>query len=334
MKDNLAGKKYSLIVDKSTDISIQKSLAICGKYYSEFEQKIIVTFMSIVPILHGTREAFFKAVELCLEWYSLDFSDWISLGTDGATTMTDEYNSLWSCIRECSPNCTLFSCVCHSLHLCVKHAFEKLPSSVGYLLSKISLWFSRSNIRCVEYKELFIAMLENEDQGSETIDPCALPIAKISVTRWLVRGKRIDLTLKNMPVLRIYFEKLATTDDQEIHYKACAIHDMLMDDINLVYLIFLNPVVAEFDWANKFFQATHADPEQMVKELCLHHGSLRSSLYDSRGYEKPLSCVSLDTSFRSHVERYLHEHRKHPVKPGSAPFPVQVEQTKQRCCVS
>ena len=87
------------------------------------------------------------------------------------------------------------------------------------------------------------------------------------------------------------------TGDQEVYYKACAIHDMLMDDINLLYLIFLNPVMAEFDRVNKFFQATHADPEQMVKELRLHHGSLRSSLYDSRGYEKTLSCVSFGTSF-------------------------------------
>ena len=53
VKDDLAGKKYSLIVDESIDISIQKSLAICAKYYSESEQKIIVTFMGIVPILHG-----------------------------------------------------------------------------------------------------------------------------------------------------------------------------------------------------------------------------------------------------------------------------------------
>ena len=192
VKDDLAGKKYSLIVNESTDISIQKGLAICAKYYSKSEQKIIVTFMGIVPILHGIGEAL-KAVELFLEWYSLDLSDCISLGTDGAATMTGEHNSLWSLIREHSPNCTLFSCICHSQHLCVKHAFEKLPPNMGYLLSEISSWFSRSNICCVEYKELFIAMLENEDQGSETIDPCALPFAKISVTRWLVRGKIIDL---------------------------------------------------------------------------------------------------------------------------------------------
>ena len=245
--------------------------------------------------------------------------------------MTGEHNSLWSRIGECSPNCTLFSCVCHSLHLCVKHAFEKLPSSVGYLLSEISSWFSRSNICRMEYKELFIAMLENEDQG---VRPLILVHSHLQkcLTRWLVRGKIIDLILKNMPVLRIYSEKLAMTGDQKVRYKACTIHDMLVDDINLLYLIFLNPVVAEFDRVNKFFQATHVDPEQMVKELCLHHGSLRSSLYDSRGYEKLLSCVSLGTSFQSQVERYLHEHRKHPVKPGAAPFVVQVEQAKQRCC--
>ena len=72
----------------------------------------------------------------------------------------------------------------------------------------------------------------------------------MSVTSWLVRGKIIDLILKNMPVLLIYSEKLAMTGDQEVCYKARTIHDMLMDDINLLYLIFLNPVVAEFDQVN------------------------------------------------------------------------------------
>ena len=55
--------------------------------------------------------------------------------------------------------------------------------------------------------------------------------------------------------------------------------------------------MAEYESVKKFFHATHADPEHMVNELYLHHGSLRSSLYDSRGYEKVLSFVSFGTSF-------------------------------------
>ena len=86
-----------------------------------------------------------------------------------------------------------------------------------------------------------------------------------------------------MLILCIHFEKLATTGDQEVRYNACTIHDTLMDDINLLYLIVLNPIVAQFDRNNKFFQVTHTDPQQPVKEFC---GSLRVSLYDSKGYEK------------------------------------------------
>jgi len=58
-------------------------------------------------------------------------------------------------------------CVCQSLALCVQHAFEVIPSDVGYILSVISSsWFSNSDIRRTEYQSLFEAF-EIDDYANE-----------------------------------------------------------------------------------------------------------------------------------------------------------------------
>ena len=58
-------------------------------------------------------------------------------------------------------------CVCQSLALCVQHAFEVMPSDVGYILSVISpSWFSNSDFRRTEYQSLFEAF-EIDDYANE-----------------------------------------------------------------------------------------------------------------------------------------------------------------------
>ena len=41
---------YSLIVDESTDVSQSKMLAICIRYSSVYSQRIVTTFLKMVPL--------------------------------------------------------------------------------------------------------------------------------------------------------------------------------------------------------------------------------------------------------------------------------------------
>ena len=54
---------------------------------------------------------------------------------------------------------------------------------------------------------------------------------------------------------------------QEVRYKAKVIHEMLNDDINYLYMIFLSPFVPEFEKVNAFFQSTNSDPEISHKNI-------------------------------------------------------------------
>lgn len=49
----------------------------------------------------------------------------------------------------------LMRCVCHSLALCIQKAFEKMPSSIGYLLAEIPRWFCKSPLGRHDYSQLF-----------------------------------------------------------------------------------------------------------------------------------------------------------------------------------
>ena len=44
IKVDMRGKTYSLFVDETTDISVKKICAICARYFSEMESKVVTVF--------------------------------------------------------------------------------------------------------------------------------------------------------------------------------------------------------------------------------------------------------------------------------------------------
>ena len=111
--------------------------------------------------------------------------------------------------------------------------------------------------------------MNEEDQESN------LPFLKMCGTRWLVRGRVIKRVLGNWITLKSYFLSAMHESVQDARYKARMIHDMLADDINYLYFVFVSPIVAEFERINAFFQSINADPEKMHSELGIHCRVLR-----------------------------------------------------------
>ena len=103
-------------------------------------------------------------------------------------------DSVWTRMTAVSPNCIRMTWICHSLSLCVRHAFEKLASNVGFLLAKVPKWFSKSTIRCEPYKEPFEVMSPDEQ--------LCTPFQKFSKTRWFIRGKLLFRILSSWNELK------------------------------------------------------------------------------------------------------------------------------------
>ena len=170
------------MIDESTDISCIKQLCIAVRYFSEKEERIKTSFLELIPITSATGEDIFSSLKSSLENAGLKLEDCIEFGSDGASAMVGQHNSVWSRIRNASPNCVLMRCICHSLALCIKHAFEKLPSNLGFLLSEIPRWFPNSALRRDSYKSLFETI--NGDDESVSFSSA---FQKMSTIRWLVR---------------------------------------------------------------------------------------------------------------------------------------------------
>ncbi len=300
---DLEGKKFSVLIDESTDISSEKHLCVCIRYFSFQQKKIIDEYLGIIPVISTTGEDLFKALKEKLESNHLDLKNIVGYGSDGASNVIGAHNSVWSRVKNASNNCVLMRCICHSLDLVVQNAFESMPSSIGFLLADIPTFFSKSSLRREEFLNLFKVMDPNEERkGTPT------PFQKFSATRWLVRGKVLYKLLLNWQELKAYFNCAKQHASANIRWKVRSISNMLNDDTNFIFVTFLTPIVQEFERLNALFQSSYVDPEKLVNELYLHHKSLHQRVYDSRGFKLPLSCVDLGAKVQSECSKYIQRH--------------------------
>ncbi|GBN01691.1 hypothetical protein AVEN_134270-1 [Araneus ventricosus] len=183
LRDDLEGMKYNILMDETTDISSEKKVCLCIKYFSEKHLCAGDQFLGLDSFTETTGEALFNAMQTLLHEFNLNLKDCVGFGTDGANNMTGENNSVCSRIKQTSQNCVKMQCVFHSLALCVKKAFEIWPSHLGFLLTEIPSWFKKSSERSGNLKKIFDTININEERQG-----VPLPFKKLSVTRWLVRG--------------------------------------------------------------------------------------------------------------------------------------------------
>ena len=141
--------------------------------------------------------------------------------------------AFFSRFQAANPHTVLMKCVCHSLALFVQHAFEVMPSDVGYILSVIFSWFSNSDIRRTEYQSLFEAF-EIDDAANEdstlfgsVCAGVAMPFVKFSKTRWLVKGRVIAIILSHWEPLKQYFATVLHHCPVAARKKAKMIHSVL-----------------------------------------------------------------------------------------------------------
>lgn len=294
-KEDLCGRKYSLLLDESTDVSSEKHLAVLAKYFSPTERCVCTTILGLVPLITATGQDLFDATKACLDDFEMELSNCIALSVDTASNNIGEHNSLWSRIREANPNCVLLKCTCHSLALVVKHAFESLPSTLHYLMAEVPAWFSSSSIRRDMYKTLFDTMNGDENTGPRA----ALPFVCYSKTRWLNRGIVLKNIQNNWLELKAYFELVEPGCTQQVRYKAREIRSMLNDPILELFFIFVTPIVQEFESLNCKFQAESCDAEKLFQELNTLQVTLRGRLYDDRGNKKAISLVDFGNKFIS-----------------------------------
>ena len=97
-----------------------KSTCVFVRYYDNATGDVVTAFLELVSVCETSGEALFNATKTLLDKNGIALENCIGYCSDGASNMTGERNSLWSRIKQVSPNCVKMGCSCHSLVLCTK----------------------------------------------------------------------------------------------------------------------------------------------------------------------------------------------------------------------
>ncbi|CAH0562846.1 unnamed protein product [Brassicogethes aeneus] len=139
---------FSLIMDKSTDVSSTKMLAVVTKYYSKKCLKVKTKFLTLVDLEGETAQHLFDALSKALQDVNLDIKNAIGFGADTTNVMFGDRGGVIAKIKEENPHCVFIKCVCHSTALSVSHASkDKLPRAVNQVVQEVYGYFAHSSKR-------------------------------------------------------------------------------------------------------------------------------------------------------------------------------------------
>lgn len=157
-------------------------------------------------------------------------------------------------------NLQLFRCTCHSQHLRSSKAIEELPSSLDFLTREIFNWFSVSLLRKINYKKTFDLINSGNDAQNFR------QMIQLSRTRWLAFHDVVKRLLEQWMELKTHFR---IAYDAEKCYTARTIRDMLQDDCNRLYLVFLKPILSKVQHLNTSFQNEKIDAGSLYVQISL-----------------------------------------------------------------
>lgn len=249
--DDVRNSQYSLIIDESLEPSFEKQLRVVIRYYSMRAQKIVTSFLGLLPLDGGQPD--FMVLNF-LKQNRLDIGNCCGLATDCSEEICEK-NALVAKILEYNPNIVHIKCMCHSLQICLNKAFRLLPRNLNFMIAETYTWFLHSSVRQQKYKNIY----ENICLG----DP-VLKILQLPDTAWLSVAPCLNKVLDNYDELKLYFQ---LAQSQENSYTAEILFHMFDDPVNKLYLSFLQPIINEFSRVYKQIELESGGSHRLAKEF-------------------------------------------------------------------
>lgn len=208
-------------------------------------------------------------------------------------------------------------CICHSLALAVKHAFDaSMPDHLNFILKQIPKHFRHSSVR----RDDFITLCQVFDGGVAENSP---PFINYAETRWLEKAKVIDRIVSNWHQLLSYMEVSKTVLDQ---FEMVTINGLMKDHTNYLLLVFLLPVIQQFESLNRDFQASDSEKAyRAFEKLDIQTKSLYNRVFLPNGNRRPTSQIDLGFKFVSECRTYVSTHT------DTRTAALTVENVRARC---
>lgn len=276
---------YSLLIDESTDITVNKLLGIAIRYYSVEQKRIISTFFSLIHIEDGTAESIISAIKKILNDTKLQLIKMQGIGTDNASTMVGVNSGVYARLKKDIPHLILIPCVCHSLQLAISKATENtLPRNIEFLIKETYNWFANSSIRQLNYAQIYKLLNDGQEP---------LKILRVADTRWISIEPAVKRILDQWTELNAHFEISRLSDNC---YTTELLYSMYCDKKNFIYLSFLYPILSLVQKTNKNFESKVTDPTKLLSDI--------KRLYSTVANKILLPTARIDI-YEQDIEKYL-----------------------------
>lgn len=281
---DLKGTSYSLIVDESTDITMQKQLCVVVRYYNASLKHIVTNFIAMIIIENGTADTIFDAIVNYRQAHNIPIERCIGLATDGCISMVGCNHSLIKNFKQVCPNIVHIKCICHSIQLASSYALLVLPRNIEALVELTYNWFSHSTLRQLDYKAMYAAINVGEE---------LLKIMQKTKTRWLPIASCVERIMQKYDELKEHFRKAAATE-------RCLIAEDLFgkygDPVIKLYLVFIMPYLRELNRVSKLLQLEKGSPVKLLSELMTLYRTCLSAVM------RPVTFTTWSSTLKYNVE--------------------------------
>ena len=260
--DKLKHTKFSVIPDETTDVNIDKQLAVCTMHYDEDKNDVATSFFDIVNVKKCDAESLYDALKKSFIDKNIPLDNIIGYSSDTCNVMFGEHKSVTSLMKVDLPHVVFVRCSCHSIHLCVSHACLKLSNSLEDTCRNIYAYFSRSSLRRQELKEF-----------QEFVNVSPHKLLSYGQTRWLSLGACVERLLEQWDALRLYFTAVVS-EKSDPSYITENILNNLNNPFIKAQLEFMQVQLKRTNEFNKIFQsdkpmlhALSSKVDKLLKEI-------------------------------------------------------------------
>ncbi|KAH7364992.1 hypothetical protein KP509_18G002600 [Ceratopteris richardii] len=198
--DIRASPFYSLLIDESTDHTIQKHFIIYALYVTNAGKgPIRCVFIELLSVENVSAKCIFDIVNKFLQDNMLDICRLIAIATDGASVMVGHKRGVIARFQESMPHILGVHCIAHRQALAAKDGFVTHPyvyAFVDKVANKVYSWLGKSSKR---HDELWKIMSDYD-----IVDMRALQIHSV---RWLSRGQVMERLVNIMPAILMQWQR-------------------------------------------------------------------------------------------------------------------------------
>lgn len=83
-----------------TDISVEKYLCVCVRYYSDSTQIVITDFLGLITVESTTANDLYNYLTQILGEYSFHLENLISIGTDKKSNLCRKNHTLYTLLKQ------------------------------------------------------------------------------------------------------------------------------------------------------------------------------------------------------------------------------------------